>query len=174
VRVLGLLLIAGCASLPRGDTAFLEELAFPTAQEHLLILGPDGLSSLRLSGREKRPLIDARDCAVAGVAGQRTFLRCGGAVYLVAGGRISEYRDPLPQLTQDDARVTGCTSGAPACVCGHGWSPRLDGDRLLWAHVNGDSEVVGFHAAGAVYLVHLRTGRAGRLGRGRTLRWPER
>jgi hypothetical protein len=182
-------LLCACASLPRTDTSFLEEAAFATAQEHILIVAAGGLFTVRLSGRERRQVIDDRDCAVAGASGGRVFVGCGAHVYLVEAGRVSEFRAPLPPLSHDDARVSGCTSGAPRCLCG-GWYARVDGERLLWAHDNGDSrtlaraasiespfvtedcEVVGFHAAGGVYLVHLRSGRAGLLARGTTLRWP--
>jgi hypothetical protein len=184
------LFLCACATLPGTDTSFLEELAFSTAQEHLLVLAPDGLWSLRLSGHERRQLIDDRGCAVAGTAGSRSFIRCGANVYAVEPDRVLEFRQPLPALTHDDSRAGGCTSGAPRCACGGGWSPHVDGNRLLWAHDDGDSrtlvraagiqspfvsedcEVVGFHAAGAVYLVHVRTGRMGLLARGTTLRWP--
>jgi hypothetical protein len=185
VRLLWLL--SACASLPRTDTSFLEEAAFSTAQEHVLIAGADGLWSLRLSGRERRQLVDDHGCAAAGSDGTRSFVRCRGSVYAVEAGHVVEFRGPLPSPL-GDARIAGCTSGAPECACGP-WRPRVDGKRLLWAHEDGDSrtlargdiespfvsedcEVVGFHAGGAVYLVHLRSGRVGLLARGATVRWP--
>jgi len=194
--LLWLALACGCAGSPRvprarPDTSFLHDAAFQTSAEHLLVLGAEGLTSLRLDGRERRQLIDDRGCAYAGSEGGRRYLRCGPRLYLVAVDRVVELRRPPPALTGGDGRVSGCTSGAPECLC-DGWRPRVSGRNLLWEHENGDSrrlarvtggaieapfvtedcQVAGFHFGGAVYLVHVPSERVGLLARGSTLQWP--
>ena len=183
------------------DTSFLGEAAFQTAQERLLVLAPEGLISLKLDGGGRRLLIDAPDCAYRGADSTRTLLGCGARLYALDADKLVELRGAPAGPPAAGGRVSGCTSGARHCVCEEGWHPEVARGRLLWAHENGDwrtlarvsgrrpdgrtpqiedpfvtgdCQVVGFHYDGAVYLLHLRSGRIGRLARGSTVRWPGR
>jgi hypothetical protein len=188
VRLLFLLL--GCAPSVAGvaDSSFLGDLAFVTAQEQILLLAPDGLVSVRLDGRQRRVLVEAAGCRFLGGQPNRLLVRCGGGLYALERDRVSPLAgdERAPRLP----RMTGCTSGADECVCTGGWRPQPALGGLSWRHPNGDArplaraanveepfvsedcQVVGFHSDDQTYLVHLPTGRIGRLGAGIPLRWP--